>query len=1057
MTRAVLRAALAPFVALALLLAAPMADAQPVPQHGTEPDARLLGRRITSITIEGAPGVERLLAQVPLRVGQPLVRSRLQQGVRALYRSDRFSRVSVWAEEVGPREVRVRYIVEPRRRVSRLVIAGLVAGVEESALRRAADLPPGTEFSPARVQRAAQNVAQALLVAGWRDARVRWNAEPDGEDLIVRLDLEPGRATTLVRLEFEGDRGLADPELFAAFDLRPGDRLVVQRITEGVAELRERFRSRAFYRAQVGTPRIDAADGRAVVVVPVAAGPRFQLQVRGAHAFEESALLDHLAYRGESPLDRGTQNELAARLQAFYELAGFPSATVQVRENTLPPGPRTQRTAELHLPSLDGPTDVEPPRTKPLPPQRIVTFIVKEGAPLRVVERSFTGLTAFNARELEQRIDLHLEDAMPDVLRDGRDEALLRAARVGGSPNAKSPRRVVAREVFAKAPYAEACSYIADVYRSQGFLDARVGPARLEPLENGTARVVVPIVEGPRTLVSAVRTEGVMQMPQARVDALVTVRQGDPLSFFAVEDSRASIAALYQSAGHLYAEVEEDTEIDDATSTATVVFRVREGPVVRVSRIELKGLEHTEPSLVLGSLTLREGDPITPLARQESTRNLLRLGLFLSVSVEPADPQVTEAEKPLVVTVREKPSLALELRAGFSVADGPRTAGQFTWGNLFGRNQTFTANAKVNWPFLRLAECLTCDPIADPIERRLNLSYALPWYRRAGETPLEVRIDGVHENLIRPAFQLTRYAGLVSADGLGRTRVGPFEVTTILQAELEKAQFTERSTEQVQAYQSLADRQAQLLPQGDIVLASLRPAVSFDARDDRLNPMSGTFVSIAMDFSKSLFAEGPAPERTPFDTALIRTLVTANGYVPLYRPKRVVLALSGRFGGILKAEGSEVIGTKRFFLGGTQTMRGFNEDGLIPEDVRRGLKESLHRCDALASGLGCTDEVRQLARGVYPQSQGGELLVAAKGELRFGLTDTFDGGVFVDAGNLWLDPSEVDLTQLRYSAGIGLRMALPIGPAALDLGFNLDRDSALGEPPVRLHLAIGLF
>jgi outer membrane protein insertion porin family len=46
---------------------------------------------------------------------------------------------------------------------------------------------------------------------------------------------------------------------------------------------------------------------------------------------------------------------------------------------------------------------------------------------------------------------------------------------------------------------------------------------------------------------------------------------------------------------------------------------------------------------------------------------------------------------------------------------------------------------------------------------------------------------------------------------------------------------------------------------------------------------------------------------------------------------------------------------------------------------------------------------------------------------------------------------------LRPTAGVGLRLNTPVGPIALDWGFNLDPRGALEERGNALHFSIGLF
>jgi outer membrane translocation and assembly module TamA len=60
-------------------------------------------------------------------------------------------------------------------------------------------------------------------------------------------------------------------------------------------------------------------------------------------------------------------------------------------------------------------------------------------------------------------------------------------------------------------------------------------------------------------------------------------------------------------------------------------------------------------------------------------------------------------------------------------------------------------------------------------------------------------------------------------------------------------------------------------------------------------------------------------------------------------------------------------------------------------------------------------------------------------------------------GNLWADPAELDPIDLRPTAGFGLRLSTPVGPIALDWGWNLAPRPQLRERTNALHFSIGLF
>jgi outer membrane protein assembly factor BamA len=1072
-----------PALAAALVAAALAGPARPA-LAGPAPS--LFGRRLAGVTLEGTGqlldangrakpvGGRELLSYLRLREGQPLTRTALRLGLTLFYQQNKdvLARVSVEGREADGGRVRLVLVAEPRRRVSQVTIRG-EAGLDQNALQRAAELPPGTEFSPERVDKAATAMGLAYFRRGFRDAQIQWSARADGDDLAVAFQVSEGRPSTLVKVEFTGELGLDERELLTALDLEKNGQLSLDAVEAGVASLRARFRQRGFYRARIGPPRIQAADGRGVLQLALEAGPRFRLQVRGNRRFPHALLLDQLRYSGEEALDPAMQRELAERLRAFYELAGYPTVKVLARETERPP-----------------PTDPALPSVN----ERLVSFAIDEGPRAQVVAREFPGLTVFTQEEFEQRIDVALADAMPEVLQGERTQTMREVARVsghGGAPTLESPRPLPS-EVYAGGTYRAALELLTDLYKSRGYLDARVGPAELvlcsaapdrarppaaggpagnvawqRRCEPGTALVRVPVVEGRQTTVRSVELVGAVRLGDEQRDRAITLKRGDPLSFFAVEESRAALAAAYQAEGYLFADVVDEVEVDDLAATASVKLDVHEGPRVRASRVVLQGLNpRTDRQLVLDALVLAPGDVVTPQARQLCIRNLLSLGLFTSATVKlgetPEEERQEEPEKPLVVVLREKPTVALQATGGFSAVDGPRIAAQATFNNVAGRNLTGILSAKVNNPYFpRLAEelrlCPTCPVPVDTIERRFYASLLVPAFREGGADGVLLRFDAVHENLLRPAYQLTKYALLSSADGL-RLGFGAGEggLTLLLQGELESSEFTRRR--QASLALSAADRAAALLPEGTLLMASLRPTLTLDLRNDRLNPTDGFIGSVALDGAKS-FGGVKRDTGEPLEVLLLRVLASGTLYrpLPVWPGRRVVLVLAGRFGGILRADGTEVVGTKRFFLGGTQTLRGFNEDNVYPQDVRENLHDAHDRCQALPSGVGCIAQIRALQANVVAPSSGGQLLVTGRAELRFALGEATDLGLFLDAGNLWSDPRKVDLTRLRSGAGVGVRFALPVGPAAIDLAANTSPDPLFAEPLFRLHLSVGLY
>ena len=144
------------------------------------------------------------------------------------------------------------------------------------------------------------------------------------------------------------------------------------------------------------------------------------------------------------------------------------------------------------------------------------------------------------------------------------------------------------------------------------------------------------------------------------------------------------------------------------------------------------------------------------------------------------------------------------------------------------------------------------------------------------------------------------------------------------------------------------------------------------------------------------------------------------GYIPL--PGGLVLASSFQ-GGIIAPIGStnEIPISLRYFAGGTNTVRGFKFEAVGPK--------------------------------VDGSPTGGEVFLAWQSEIRFPIWRDLQGAFFSDQGGVWFDRTQVNLTEIRYSVGTGLRYATAAGAIAADVGWN--PHTKQGEYPVEFHLSVG--
>ncbi len=983
----------------------------PLPGELPPADAPL----VVGVEVRAPPGMEpsEYEALIAVSPGERLSRRAIRRTVQRLYELGRFANVSVFSRE-APGGVALTFVLEARQTVAAVTVEG-TRRLSEERLRKAAGLGEGDEFAADRIEAAGARLAAALARVGFEEAKVR--AEVEGEASVsVRLVVEDGPATTVTDVAFVGDPGPA-ALVRNAVALGPGQPLDLDRLEAELASLRRAYREAGHYRARVGPASVERQGrGKVRVVVPVRAGPAIGFRFEGNRAFGAERLAELLAYDGEEVLDRAMVEELAARIERAYRRVGFLDARVWTREKSAP----DRSTATI-------------------------AFRVEEGRRLVVRKVVFTGNHRFRDAALRQLA----EDGRAASLESGARGTPTRSGEldaVGLSGRTRTvdptPRRAKPLEVYEPEAYDRVVAAIAYQYREAGYLDVQVSPATVEIEEaRRLATVRIAIREGPRTRVATVEFAGATAIPEAEL-AAGGLRAGDPLSERRVEERRLGLRSIYERRGYLYAQVDAEIVRPPEQPTAAVVrYRVREGPQVRVGRIVVQGHRRTAETVIRETLLVREGGVLGSEELAGSQQALMRIGLFRTVAVRPLDPDLPEAVKDLVVDVRERPVRSVEVGVGLSIADGPRSFAEFTERNIFGRNLEFGARGKVNYQVFR-PEVLEL-PLSQGLERELDLGLRYP--RIYGlPVPLGARLDFVHERDIRPAYRLNKLGGIFGLDWRG----GPLAAS--LQYEIESNEIAP-SAELEDLYGRLSKEELDLLrfPEGETLLGSFRPSLSLDLRDDPADPHRGFVAKLQADLARDL-------GRQELTVDFLKLQATGTGYVPISR--RTTLALSAGAGKVFPLHpASQTIAPKRFFLGGSGSIRGFPEDGVVPEDTREDLRAQIAGCEALLYGEGCTKAARFLQDGRDVPSEGGEVFVLFRGELRFPLYGDLMGGLFADAGNLWLDPSNFDVTELRSAVGFGLRYATPVGPVALDLGFNLKPDEVLHEEPYSLHFSIGLF
>ena len=114
---------------------------------------------------------------------------------------------------------------------------------------------------------------------------------------------------------------------------------------------------------------------------------------------------------------------------------------------------------------------------------------------------------------------------------------------------------------------------------------------------------------------------------------------------------------------------------------------------------------------------------------------------------------------------------------------------------------------------------------------------------------------------------------------------------------------------------------------------------------------------------------------------------------------------------------------ERLFLGGGRTLRGFGYRDVGPKIIPAGSDASNEAFESIGGNTMLMGSV--------------EYLVPINRLLRF--------ATFADAGNVWEDSYDWDVSELAVSAGVGLRVDMPGFPIRIDYAWSMQKDDELTQ------------
>ncbi len=639
--------------------------------------------------------------------------------------------------------------------------------------------------------------------------------------------------------------------------------------------------------------------------------------------------------------------------------------------------------------------------------------------------------SGFNKVRLEFKIDRGSKVKIEEIDFVGNDNIKsnkLRATMDG----TKRKRKLFSSSKFLKDEYKLDKDKIVGYYNTLGFRDAKINNDTIYRNDKGNLNVKMELTEGSRYFFRNITFKGNSIYKTDFLQTILAINKGDVYNTELLDtrlnfspDGR-DISTQYLDNGYLFFQV-NPVEVAIVGDSIDLELRIFEGPQATIDKVTIAGNDRTHEHVIRRELRTKPGQKFSRTDIVRSQREIVNLGYFNPETLGINTPvNAQRGTVDIEYTVEEKPSDQLELSAGWG------GAGRGVIGTL---GVTFN-----NFSLRNILNRETWSPLPQGDGQRLSLraqtngrffqsynaSFTEPWL--GGKKPNSFTVGGF----------LTRVTNgqLSNSENFQNLTIGSVSLGLGTRLKWPDDNFVSNTT---LTYQILNLNNWQtanfglddgtFITDGRFNNISLNQTIARSTINEPIFPTSGARFSLSVQFTPpySLFAGDKdylaeaAEERFRF-VEYHKWRFNAEWFTAL--AGKLTLRASAKIG--MLGSYRDEIGTspfERFVLGG---------DGLSNQ------QSNLLGFDLIS--------LRGYEEDELPNSDNGGAAVFDKFtvELRYPLSLNPSATIFVlaffEGGNSWNSFREFNPFDLRRSAGLGVRVFLPVfGTLGFDYGLGFDK------------------
>lgn len=538
-------------------------------------------------------------------------------------------------------------------------------------------------------------------------------------------------------------------------------------------------------------------------------------------------------------------------------------------------------------------------------------------------------------------------------------------------------------------------------YLDRGYLEFSVDSTQvtISP-DKKDIYITINVTEGEKYTVTGVKLAGELLIPEGELRKMVKVKPGDPYSRAAIADTTKAISERLGNDGYAFANVNAAPELNKEKREVAFTLFVDPGRRVYVRSINVTGNNRTRDEVVRRELRQMEGAWYDGDRINQSRTRVDRLGYFDQVTVETPAVPGTSDQVDVNVNVKEKSTGFVMLGAGFSSAEKLSLSGSVTQQNLFGSGKTVSVSVNTS-----------------RINTVYSLSYTNPYYTVDG---ISAGFDVYHRNVNTSRLSIARYRTESIGGGL---RLGlPISDTDYLGFGLAVDTTSLTVDSDPSSSTRSPKRYIDYVAKNGSDYSSLVPTVNWSRNsiDSRIYPTAGTIARLSAEFGIP-----------PGSLEYYKLTAQHSRYWPL--SSTLTLYTNAELGYADSLNNTDFPFFKNFYAGGIGSVRGYDTSTLGPFDRDSSLRNGIQR-------LGGTRKVVGTVELLFPMPGSG-------------LEKSVRLGTFFDFGQVWGAEQKVALGDMRYSAGLSLMWASPMGPLKFSLGVPLNKQA--GDKAQILQFTMG--